>query len=79
LPEHIVELDLQSPAFLYTNIGKLRNKVVNLDWEARQFKNAVAICLTETHLDSEITLGELKINGYQLLIEIYMVVEWQFM
>lgn len=51
---------------MYTNIRSLRYKVHKLEWEAKQFQNVAVICLTETHLGSDIYSGELNMLGYQL-------------
>lgn len=51
---------------MYTNIQSLRYKVHHVAWEIAQSENVFAFCLTETFLGSEINLGELKVNGYQL-------------
>ena len=51
---------------LYTNICSLRHKVQHLEWELQLLPETVAICLTETHLGSDIYSGELSIKNFQL-------------
>ena len=61
--------DISEPSnvhILYTNICSLRHKINDLEWELQQVPDTIAFCLTETHLGSVISSGELNISNYQL-------------